>query len=346
MKRRTHANFVFKNMVFFTGMVFFVAWAMPSQATTFRIATLSPGGSFWVKTIKDATQKIAQKTEGRVKFKIFPGGVMGGEQVVLRKMRIGQLQGAAVSVGALYDIYPDLTLYSVPFLFEDYNQVSYVRERLDATIKEGAQKKGYVVPAIIGGGFAYALSQKPVRVFEDFKERKIWVPERDQQTAENLRELGLNPVPLALGDVLMGLETDLIDTVAAPPVVAIVLQWHTRVSHVLQLPIMPTHVSLVLDKKVFDKLSQKDKDVVMKHLNAAGTKIEDKNLADNDDAIQAMAAQGVKIIKPSKKEQESWQAMKERAKKQAFDTSRISTSLLDKLAQYVKEYQQKQVKNK
>lgn len=316
--------------------------AQVANATTFRIATLSPGGSFWMKTFKDATRTIEEETNGRVKFKIFPGGVMGSEQVVLRKMRIGQLQGAAVSTGALYNIYPELSLYSVPFLFDSYDQVEYVRNRLDETIKEGAREHGYVVPAIVGGGFAYVMSQKPVRVFEDLKNRKVWVPDSDQQTAENLRELGLNPIPLSLGDVLMGLETGLIDTIASPPVVAIALQWHTRISHILRLPLMPIHGAIVLDKRVFDKLSAADKEVVMTHLQAAAENIEDRNLKDNKEALKALQTQGVDVVKPTDQERQSWRAIEEKAKQQALETSRVKKALLEKVQQYAAAYKEQQ----
>lgn len=314
------------------------AIASPVQAVTFRIATLSPGGSFWMKTFNEATDKISEKTEGRVEFKVFPGGVMGSEQVVLRKMRIGQLQGAAISSGALYNFYPELSLYSVPFLFNSRAQVDHVREKLDDTIKEKATEEGYVVPAIVGNGFAYVMSQKSVREFTDLKDRKVWVPDSDQQTAENLRELGLNPIPLSIGDVLMGLETGLIDTIASPPVVAIALQWHTRISHILKLPLMPIHGAVVLDKRVFDKLSDGDKKIVMTHLKTAGDKIEARNWQDNKQALKALEKQGVTVIEPTPEERESWQTTEEKAKKQALDSSKIKQSLLQKVQQYAEAF--------
>lgn len=309
-----------------------------AHATTFRIATLSPGGSFWMETFKEATNEVTEKTEGRVKFKIFPGGVMGSEQVVLRKMRIGQLQGAAVSTGAMYNIYPELSLYSVPFLFDSYDQIHFVREHLDSTIKQGAREHGYVVPAIMSGGFAYIMSQEPVREFEDLKDRKVWVPDSDQQTAENLRDLGLNPIPLSVGDVLMGLETGLIDTIAAPPVVAIALQWHTRISHILRLPLMPIHGAFVLDKRVFDKLSASDRNIVMTTLGKAAEKIEERNMQDNEEALKALKKQGVNVTRPSDEERQSWQIIEEKAKRQALDTSRVEKSLLNKVQQYAEDF--------
>lgn len=307
-------------------------------ATTFRIATLSPGGSFWMENFEQAADEVTKKTDGLVKFKFYPGGVMGSEQVVLRKMRIGQLQGAAVSSGALYSVYPELSLYSVPFLFNSQEQVSFVREEMDKVIKKGVREAGYVVPAIVGSGFAYIMSQQPVQKFEDLKQRKVWVPDSDQQTAENLRALGLNPIPLSLGDVLMGLETGLIDTIAAPPVVAIALQWHTRISYILRIPLMPIHGAIVLDKRPLSKLSDADQKTLMTVFKRTGQKIEAHNIEDNEEAIEALQKQGIEIIQPDAEARESWAKIEGRARQQALETSKIEKGLLKRVQTLADKY--------
>ncbi|MCU7941035.1 MAG: TRAP transporter substrate-binding protein DctP [gamma proteobacterium symbiont of Bathyaustriella thionipta] len=71
------------------------------QAKTFKIATLSPDGSDWMQKMRSGAKEIKQKTNGRVKFKFYPGGVMGDDQAVLRKIRIGQLHGGALGGGSL-----------------------------------------------------------------------------------------------------------------------------------------------------------------------------------------------------------------------------------------------------
>lgn len=333
---RRHINNVLFTALLALGAL--LACSTNAAATTFRIATLSPGGSFWMESFKQAADEIKQETEVRVKFKFYPGGVMGSEQVVLRKMRVGQLQGAAVSTGALYSIYPELSLYSVPFLFNSQDQVLYVRDELDPVIKKGICEHGYVAPVIVGGGFAYIMSQKPVRKFEDLKDRKVWVPDSDQQTAQNLRDLGLNPIPLSLGDVLMGLETGLIDTIAAPPVIAISLQWHTRISYMLRLPLMPINGAVVLDKRVFDKLSRKDKDILLAAFERAAEKIEEQNIKDNKQAIEALQKQGIEVIEPGPEARESWARIEDKARRQALETSKIERDLLERLQNLADQY--------
>ena len=315
-----------------------VCMPLNAQSAVLRIATLSPGGSFWVESFKEAARDVKERTQGRVSFKFFPGGIMGSEQVVLRKMRVGQLQGGAISTGALHQIYPALSLYSVPFMFTSQEHVHFVRASLDKELIDGAEKKGYVVPAFIGGGFSYIMSKDRVLSFEDLKSKKIWVPDTDPQSAEALTSMGLKPIPLSLGDVLTGLETGLIDTVAVPPVVAVALQWHSRVKHVLKIPVMPVHGVVALSKRSFDKLSQEDQKIVREVFARTAKKLEKRNLADNIGALEAMQAQGIEIIQPQGAALQSWEAIKSEARLQALETSPIPMALLQKVQQIADAY--------
>ena len=142
-------------------------FATGASATTLKIATLAPGGSDWMLEMKAAADEIAERTGGRVKLKFYPGGVMGNDQTVLRKMRVGQLHGGAFSSGALGNVLPDVNLYSLPLMFRSYEEVHYVRERLDPELVTNLKAKGYVVVAFSNNGFAYFMSTHPIRAVSD-----------------------------------------------------------------------------------------------------------------------------------------------------------------------------------
>ena len=199
------------------------------DAKTLKIATLMPEGSGFVAEMRAAGNKIQQRTNARVKFKFYPGGVMGNDKTVMRKMRIGQLHGAALTSGPLASVYPNIELYSLPLFFRDYDEVGYVRERIDEKLKAGLAKAGFTALAITDGGFAYLLSRSEIRRAEDLPKTKIWIPEDDIMSQTALEIAGVSPIPLPTADVYTALQTGLIDTVAAPPMGAIAFQWHTRV---------------------------------------------------------------------------------------------------------------------
>jgi len=192
-------------------------------ATTFKIATLSPEGSSWMKIMRAGADEVAEKTNKRVQIKFYPGGVMGDDMAVMRKIRIRQLQGGAVTIGAVSSYYSDSQVYSLPMLFRNLDEVSYVRSKLDSHILQGLEQNGFVSFGIAEGGFAYIMSLSPIKSVPDLRLSKAWVPASDDLVLEAVKAYDVNPIPLPIGDVLTGLQTGLIDTVAAPPIATLAL---------------------------------------------------------------------------------------------------------------------------
>ena len=115
-----------------------------AHAMRFKIATLSPEGSVWMEKMREGAEELARKTDNRVTIKYYPGGVMGDDKAILRKIRIGQLHGGAVVGGSLSKFYPDNQIYSLPLKFKSFEEVDYVRKFLDQRIIEGLEKNGFV----------------------------------------------------------------------------------------------------------------------------------------------------------------------------------------------------------
>jgi len=105
-----------------------------APALTLKLATLAPDGTQWMKSMRAGAEEVVQRTEGRVELRFYPGGVMGNDQSVIRKIRAGQLQGGALSASGLGSIYPDFQAYSMPLLFDDYREVDLVRPQIDPLI--------------------------------------------------------------------------------------------------------------------------------------------------------------------------------------------------------------------
>ena len=156
-----------------------LAGPLAAHAATLRLATVAPDGSFWMREMRAGAEEIARRTDDRVRIQFFPGGVMGNEQAVLRRIRIGQLQGGAFTGGSLSPVYRDASIYSLPFLFRSHAEVDFVRERFDAELQRGLLDAGFVSFGIAEGGFARLLSAEPVVQLGDLEGQKVWVPEGD-----------------------------------------------------------------------------------------------------------------------------------------------------------------------
>ena len=326
--------------VSFTALLLFIG--SHSQAATFKVATLSPDGSFWMKTMRAAGKEVAVATDDRVKFKWYPGGVMGDDKAVLRKMRVGQLQGAALPMGELLSFYPDSQAYGIPFLFRSYEEVDYVRSQLDASLIEGFAEGGMQVLGIAEGGFGYFLATEPVRVPEDLRQQKVWVPQNDVVSARLAQSIGVTPIPLTLPDVLPGLQTGLINTVAVSPIGAIALQWHTRVDYVTDIPLMYFCGVMTLTGKSFNKLSAQDQTIVREVFGKAFKHIEERNRIDNVSAFDALLNQGVESVVLNDAEKNIWLGMQQPAEQMMQTEGQLSTAALERIKALVRDFRQSQ----
>ena len=313
-------------------------WPAFAAGATLKIAALSPEGSVWMNLLREGGERIAAATDGRVAFKFYPGGVMGDDKAVLRKMRVGQLHGAVMTAGALAQAYPDIALYNLPMLFRSGAEADYVRERLDGRLMAGLEERGFVAFGLAEVGFAYAMSQNPVTSVADAGRQKVWTPDNDPASARALQAFGVTPIPLPIVDVLGGLQTGLIDCVAAPPVGAIALQWHTRVTHVLDLPLLYIYGLLAIDKSRFDGLSAADQEVVRRVMGEMVAQVNARSRRDHEQASTALANQGLTWLSASTEEAAEWREQAHQASLRLVDEGYVSSdlhaALLEQLAAF------------
>jgi TRAP-type C4-dicarboxylate transport system substrate-binding protein len=278
----------------------------PAGAVELVIATLAPSDSQWMKDMVAGGERIRELTEGRVGLKFRAGGIAGSDEDVLRKIRIRNLQGGAFSAGGLGTIYPGLNVYGIPLIFRSLDEVDYVRERLDPKLAEGLEQAGFVSLGFSEGGFSNLLSNFPVSHVDDLRRRNVWVPDNDPISVQVLEALRLAPVPLEVADALVGLQRGLVDVVAASPVVALVLQWHTQVNYRTDLPISYSMGVFAIAADVFYALEDRDQAVVRSVLSEVMAGIDASSRADNEEARQVMTRMGIETVPVNAADVEVW----------------------------------------
>jgi len=311
-----------------------------SKAVTIKIATLAPEGSAWIQTFDDLNAAVKKKTNNAVRFKIYPGGVLGDEKDMRRKMHVGQIQGAVLTSAGLSGIFSEMDVFQIPFLFNTYDEVDYVLKKMDGFFKKGFEDKGYILPAWSEGGFIRLLSTKPIASLDELRNAKIWTWEDAPMAKAIFKEAGISAIPLSLPDVLVGLQTGLVEVVYAPPSGAISLQWFTKTKFMTDVPLMYLIGGIVIKKSVFKKLAPAHRQTL---LGLSAKYMDQLKLVirkENQEAIRVMSKHGVKLIRPSEKQIAEFKDLSIRAMNRQIGKS-FSKDIKDKVIGYVEEYRKK-----
>ena len=295
------SGFLFPTLwLFLLGLTFFHAplRAADKPRHLIKLATLVPEGSSWVQMVRNIDSQIRQETGGEVGLKIYAGGVQGDDDVVLRKMRIGQLQAAGFTGQGITTIFPDILALEMPFLYNGYEEVDYVLGQMEDFYRQGLAQKGFVLLGWSDIGFVHILSKHPIRGVKDIHKRKVWRLEGEPITQVLFRKAGVISAPLNIPDVLLGLQTNMVDVVYAPPAAAIVMQWFTRVKYITELPINYTLGALLVDKRTFDKLTAEHQEILLRIADEELTQLTEKTRRENEEAMQVMLANGLQLVSP------------------------------------------------
>jgi TRAP-type C4-dicarboxylate transport system substrate-binding protein len=304
-----------KIMVWLLGLL--LVSAIPLHAdenpVLLKIGTLAPEGSSWTKALDALNDEVMQKTAGKVRFRIYAGGVLGDEKDMLRKLYIGQIQGAVLTSSGLSALFEETDVFQIPFLFNRYDEVDYVVDKMTPFFEKGFDDRGYVLLGWSEGGFVYLMSTNPIATLADLKANKVWVWADSPMARAIFEEAHVPAIPLSVPDVLVGLQTGMVDVVYAPPSGAISLQWFTKVKFVTDVPLIYLLGGLVVKKSAFQQISPPLQKIVKESFQTHMATLKQQVRKENQEAIEVMQTHGIKVIKPSPDQTEEFKKLSDRA---------------------------------
>ncbi len=257
----------------------------PKAKVEIKIATLAPDGSTWMKTMRAIDEQVRARTENRVGFKFYPGGVQGDEKDVLRKMRVGQVHGAAFTGFGLGAIVPEVRVLELPFMFNSLDELDYVRAQTGAYYEKAFADQGYTLLGWTDVGFVYLFSQTPVKTAADMPGCKWWIWSGDQLAEIFFKAFNISPIPLAAPDVLTSLQTGVVDAVYSSPLACVALQWYTRVKYMSDMPVTHGVSAVVVTTKSLAGVSDADMAAIREIATTNLADLTQKTRVQNKEAI-------------------------------------------------------------
>ncbi|HWE30931.1 MAG TPA: TRAP transporter substrate-binding protein DctP [Polyangia bacterium] len=274
--------------------------AAPARADVIiKLGTLAPNGSTWHTLLKEMGQKWEQASGGKVKLRIYPGGVLGNEGDMVKKMRIGQLQAAALTTIGLHDIDADAQAIDVPMMIDSWTTLDYVMDRMAPKLERIIEGKGYVVLGWSEVGFVRFFSTKKYASLPEMQNAKMFCWEGDPASAEAWRAGGFHPVVMSSTDIVPGLQTGLIDTVALAPLYAYSSRMFEKAKYMLDLPWAVLTGGTVVRKDEWDKVPADIKPKLIEISREYSKKVALEVRRMDAEALENMAKQGLVVVKPT-----------------------------------------------
>ena len=286
-------------------------WFTAAAAVPIKMATLAPDGSVWHKTLLDMGDEWSKSTQGRVTLKIYAGGIAGDDPDMVRKMRIGQVQASALTIRGLAEIDPNFEVFTVPMLFNSYDELYAVLARLEPTLKKKLEAKGFVLLGWGHGGWVYLFSRQPVASAADLRKQKLWVWAGDEKMTNIWKANGFQPVALSATDILTGLKTGMIDALPTVPLGALQLQWFRTTTHMVDSGLAPLVGGIVVTKQAWSKISPQDQASILAACSKAEARLKAIVPQQEKDAIAEMKKRGLVVTEVKPEAMAEWKALTE-----------------------------------
>ena len=292
---------------------FFMNQSILAADKPFRIGTLAPKNSLYHRQLLEVGEAWRTAQGGNAKYVVFPDGSQGGEAELARRMRIGQLQGALLSVVGLNEIEPSISaLQSMPLLFKSWEEVDYVREKMRPAMEKKFLDKGFIVLAWGDAGWVRFFSKDPVFRPDDFKKMKFFSFAGESEQQEIMKSLGYTPVPLETADILPAIQTGMINVVPSTPYFALATQVFNTAPNMLEINWAPIVGALVVTQKAWDDMTPAGQQALKAAGEKAGLLIRNKARQEVDDAVDAMKKRGLIVNKPNAEQLREWNDLAEK----------------------------------
>lgn len=309
MNSNRYVQLFLQASISFMGLLPLASTAADAQL---KIGSLVPKNSLYHRELMQVGEAWKKSQTGSPKFNVFTDGSQGGEAEMVRRMRIGQLQAALLSVVGLREIEPSIAaLQNLPLAFRSWEELDYVREKMRPSMEKKFLEKGYVVLAWGDAGWVRFFSKNPAFSPEDFKKMKFfaWGAEAEQQ--EIMKSLGYTPVPLEPTDILPSIQTGMINVVPSTPYFALASQIFNTAPNMLEINWAPIVGAFVISKKSWDEMSPETQKVLRASSDKAGQVIRNQARKEVDEAVDAMKKRGLKVNKPNAEQLKEWQSLSE-----------------------------------
>lgn len=290
-----------------------LAWGTASAQTVIKLGTIAPEGSLWHEVLLEIRERWRTISGGEVELRIYPGGVLGGEDEMIRKMQRRGLDALAVSGAGLPLIDGVVDCLNVPLLFESYEELEHVRNGIAPALEASFERRGYKLLSWAEAGWVHFFAKTPVRTPDDLRRLRLWTSSGDTRAERLARDLGFRVVPLPTTDMLTGLQAGLIEAIDVPPLFALLDRSFQAAPYMTDLQFAPLNAATVVTLSAWESIPARHRDRLLEAAQEGAARLRDQIHRAEEEAIVEMAARGLQVVALDAAALGAWRATAEEA---------------------------------
>jgi TRAP-type C4-dicarboxylate transport system substrate-binding protein len=277
-----------------------------AQPVLVKMATLVPDGSTWHLILKETADKWRTLSNGTVNVRLYAGGVAGDDPDVVRKMRLGALNAGVLTSVGVAEIDKSVYALGVPMMYDSYEELYYVLEKMRPRLEASLEAKGFVVLNWADGGWVHFFAQKPVATPDDLKSLKLFSWAGDATSVDLWKSAGFNPVPLPATEIATALQTGLVNALGCPPQVAVISQYYNHAKNMTDLRWQLLLGATLINKSAWEKIPAAIRPGLLQAARESGTRLQDEVRKSGDRDVEAMRKRGLNVVPVDARAREQW----------------------------------------
>ena len=325
-------------LIFVIAAAFHPFAAGADETVKIRLGTLAPRGTSWHRSLLEMGEKWRAAQGAGAAFIVYTDGSQGGEADMVRRMRVGQLNAALLSVVGLTEIDDSVAaLQKMPMVFRSWDELDYLREKLRPTLEKRFLDKGFVVLFWGDAGWVRFFSREPALRPADYRRMKVFAWAGDNPQVEIMKTLGYQPVVLEISDILPGLQTGMINMVPSTPFYALIGQFYNHAPYMLDMNWVPIVGAVVITRKAWDAMTPSGQKALRQAGDAAGVELRALSRRENEESVEAMKKRGLKVQPVTPELEAEWRKVAEHAYPM-IRGNMVPAELFDEVQRLLKEY--------
>ena len=305
-----------------------------------KIGTMAPQGSLWDTTLKEIAAEWENLSNGKIRAKIYTGGSIGNEEDIIRKMKLGRLNGAALTSQGMASIDPDLLALSLPMKISGDDEFDYVFKKIIPSFNRTLDENGFKSLGWTMSGWVKWFTTKPISTPADLSKLKLAVDNTDEKVIQIWKRLGFKVIPLALTDLMSGLYSGMAEGTYITPYAASAMGMAELTPYMHDMPITPFYAGLIINNKTWKRIPDKYKDDLLSSTERIIDDFYDKMKKIEEEAVSVMKTQGLVVNPATPLNTELW-AEKVNTGVDIYVKEMLSEEMNREMDSYINEYRTK-----